>query len=68
MGLLQLLAEHGANVNTSYNGLVECRSFRWRGWVLQLAMDLEDEEIISFLRKRGAQGGTWIASGVGGEI
>jgi hypothetical protein len=62
MGLLQLLTEHGANVNTSYNGLEECRSSRWRGWVLQLALDLGDEGIISFLRKRGAQGGSWIAS------
>ncbi|KAL3484302.1 ankyrin repeat-containing domain protein [Aspergillus germanicus] len=53
--LVKLLVEYGANVSISYDGFTECRSSRWRGSVLQLAMDLADEGIISFLREHGAQ-------------
>jgi hypothetical protein len=53
--LVRLLVEHGASVNASYEGYVECRSSRQRGSVLRLAMDLGDQSIVSFLLEHGAQ-------------
>ncbi|KAL3446090.1 ankyrin repeat-containing domain protein [Aspergillus insuetus] len=55
LNLVRLLVEHAANVNTSYDGFMECRSSRWRGSVLQLAMDLGDQGIISFLQEHRAK-------------
>ncbi|KAL2842662.1 ankyrin repeat-containing domain protein [Aspergillus pseudodeflectus] len=53
--LTRLLVEHGASVNTDYEGLVQSQSSRQSGSLLKLAMDLGDEEIISFLLEHGAQ-------------
>ncbi|KAL4981878.1 ankyrin repeat-containing domain protein [Aspergillus falconensis] len=53
--LVRLLLEHGASVNTDYEGLVQSQSSRQGGSVLQLAMDLGDEDIISFLLEHRAQ-------------
>ncbi|KAL2822249.1 ankyrin repeat-containing domain protein [Aspergillus cavernicola] len=53
--LVRLLVEHGADVNACYEGFVESRSSRRSGSVLRLAMDLGDQEIVSFLLEHGAE-------------
>ena len=53
--LVRLLVEHGADVNVPFEGFVGNRSPREKGSVLRLAMDLESQDIVSFLREHGAQ-------------
>ncbi|KAL3482620.1 ankyrin repeat-containing domain protein [Aspergillus germanicus] len=53
--LVRLLVEQGASVHADCEGLVQSQSSRQTGSLLQLAMDLGDEEIISFLLEHGAQ-------------
>jgi hypothetical protein len=53
--LLRLLVESGANVTVPFERLESSRSSRQRGSVLQLAVDLDHGEIVSFLREHGAQ-------------
>jgi hypothetical protein len=53
--LVRLLVEHGASVNADYEGLVTSQSSRGEVAVLQIAMDLGDEEIMSFLLDHGTQ-------------
>jgi ankyrin repeat protein len=53
--LVQLLVESGADVNVPFEGLEKSNSSRREGSVLQLAMDLGNKEIVSFLREHGAQ-------------
>ncbi|KAL2826489.1 hypothetical protein BDW59DRAFT_161008 [Aspergillus cavernicola] len=53
--LVQLLVEHGANVNAYYQGLVNTRSIlSSEGSPLQLAMDLGHQDIGDHLRVNGA--------------
>jgi hypothetical protein len=52
---VRLLVERGADVNVPFQGFQKSRSFRQTGCVFQLAMDLDHEEIVSFLREHGAQ-------------
>ncbi|GIJ99591.1 hypothetical protein Aspvir_001725 [Aspergillus viridinutans] len=52
--LARLLVAHGANVNAYYEGLVHTRSSRSSGSVLQLAMDLNDQDTVNYLRDHGA--------------
>lgn len=53
--LVQLLVESGADVNVPFEGFEKSKSSRMTGSVLQLAMDLGNKEIVSFLREHGAQ-------------
>ncbi|KAJ5371096.1 uncharacterized protein N7496_007188 [Penicillium cataractarum] len=53
--LVQLLVMSGADVNVPFEGFEKSKSSRQKGSVLQLAMDLGNKEIVSFLRKYGAQ-------------
>ncbi|KAL2810288.1 ankyrin repeat-containing domain protein [Aspergillus granulosus] len=53
--LVQLLVESGADVNVPFEGFEKSKSSRQTGSVLQLAMDLGNKEIVSFLREHGAQ-------------
>ncbi|KAL4769962.1 ankyrin repeat-containing domain protein [Aspergillus nidulans var. acristatus] len=53
--LVRLLVEHGADVNVPFEGFVGNQSSREKGSVLRLAMDLESQDIVSFLREHGAQ-------------
>ncbi|RHZ45035.1 uncharacterized protein CDV56_102349 [Aspergillus thermomutatus] len=52
--LVRLLVAHGANVNAFYEGLVHTRSSRSSGSVLQLAMDLNGQDTVKYLRDHGA--------------
>ncbi|KAL3451395.1 ankyrin repeat-containing domain protein [Aspergillus insuetus] len=53
--LVQLLVESGADLNVPFERFEESRSSRQWGSVLQLAIDLDHREIVSFLREHGAQ-------------
>ncbi|KAL4756047.1 ankyrin repeat domain-containing protein [Aspergillus foveolatus] len=52
--LVQLLVESGADVNVPFEGFEKSKSSRQTGSVLQLAMDLGNKDIVSFLREHGA--------------
>ncbi|OOQ86160.1 hypothetical protein PEBR_22595 [Penicillium brasilianum] len=53
--LVQLLLESGADVNVPFEGFEKRKSSRKTGSVLQLAMELGNKDIVSFLREHGAQ-------------
>jgi ankyrin repeat protein len=53
--LVRLLVERGADVNIPFEGFEKSKSSRQRGSVLQLAMELGNRDIVSFLREHGAQ-------------
>ncbi|OKP08275.1 Ankyrin-3 [Penicillium subrubescens] len=53
--LVQLLVESGADVNVPFEGFEKSKSSRQTGSVLQLAMELGNRDIVSFLRENGAQ-------------
>jgi ankyrin repeat protein len=53
--LVRLLVESGADVNVPFEGFEKSKSSRQRGSVLQLAMDLKNKDIVSFLCEHGAQ-------------
>jgi ankyrin repeat protein len=56
-----LVNEKGASVNVLYRGLYESQSRQSQGSALQLAIDLDQIDIIQFLRENGAQeeAGSW---------
>lgn len=53
--LVQLLVESGADVNVPFEGFEKSKSSRQTGSVLQLATELGNRDIVSFLREHGAQ-------------
>jgi hypothetical protein len=52
---VRLLVESGADVNVPFEGFEKSRLSRQRGSVLHLAMNLDRQEIVLFLREHEAQ-------------
>ncbi|KAL3477023.1 ankyrin repeat-containing domain protein [Aspergillus californicus] len=52
--LVRLLVESGADVNVPFEGFQKSKSSKQGGSVLQLAMDLDNTDIVSFLCEHGA--------------
>jgi hypothetical protein len=53
--LVRLLVKSGADVKVPFEGFVKSKSSRQIGSVLQLAIELGNRDIVSFLREHSAQ-------------